>query len=212
MVFLVCAGYPFSSSVPVRAFLDSIQAEKFCTQCNTYQAVVSQSNGFEEFSERDQQWRSGHHAGDIGSASDSFSVMPIELGNEQEKMDVTDQQPTIYSKVLLFNGRLTGDTEDSYLVVLKYRKPTNIFALPLYWLRQIPSSLIKVYVSEAKYINCQQESDGTYSVTVGSNRHFDGLESIDGFRELVRRVSNKNVEKSNPLTVEKAVTGFYDKL
>lgn len=85
MVFLVCADYPFCSSVPVMAFLDSIQAEKFCTQCNAYQAtrldVLSPSNGFEDFYERDQQWRSGHPAGDIGSASDSFSVMPIKLGN-----------------------------------------------------------------------------------------------------------------------------------
>lgn len=99
-VFLVCADWPFASSIPVRAFLDSVRAEEFCAQCNTYQAtrfnvlfpdgtdknvsdvdVNIDSNEFEEFSSREQQWRSGHPAGDIGNAVDSFSVMPVVLDN-----------------------------------------------------------------------------------------------------------------------------------
>lgn len=72
-------------------------------QCSTYQAtrfnvlfpneivknvsdvdVDIDSNEFEEFSKREQQWLSGHPAGDIGNVADSFSVMSVELGNRQE--------------------------------------------------------------------------------------------------------------------------------
>lgn len=78
---------------------------------------------------------------------------------------------------------LSDADEQSFLIPLSFKKPTNIFGWPLYLLNKAIGSHVKVPLSEVKDIRLERTGD-TWAVKLGPHRRISGLINVSKFETV----------------------------
>ncbi len=90
-----------------------------------------------------------------------------------------------------FEKQLPNDTERSFLVHLEYKQPSSFIEWPVYWLRLLLPCHLKIYESEVDELKVRDNSNGSFYVSLGFGRSFDGLSNIDWVDDIKRFIESK---------------------